>query len=70
MLAVATPTGDPQLVESPGIAVVKNNTTATPAEHEARIIGVIAEQTKVLLFAKRIYGPIIRLCQCDHEHKQ
>ena len=29
MLAVATPTGDPQLVESPGIAVVKNNTTAT-----------------------------------------
>ena len=31
MLAVATPTGDPPLVESPGIAVVKNNTTATPA---------------------------------------
>ena len=31
MLAVATPTGDPPLVESPGIAVVKNNTTATHA---------------------------------------
>ena len=28
-LAVATPTGDPPLVESPGIAVVKTNTTAT-----------------------------------------
>ena len=33
MLAVATPTGDPQLVESPGIAVVKNNTTATHSNH-------------------------------------
>ena len=29
MLAVATPTGDPQLVESPWIAVVITNTTAT-----------------------------------------
>ena len=29
LLAVATPTGDPPLVESPGIAVVKTNTTAT-----------------------------------------
>ena len=28
-MAVATPTGDPPLVESPGIAVVKTNTTAT-----------------------------------------
>ena len=29
MLAVATPTGYPPLVESPGIAVVNTNTTAT-----------------------------------------
>ena len=43
MLAVATPTGDPQLVESPGIAVVKNNTTATtysvrsPMSHKSKL---------------------------------
>ena len=37
---------------------------------EARSIGVIAEQTKVLLFAKRSHGSIIRLLSCDHEHKQ
>ena len=35
---------------------------------DARIIGVLAEQTKVLLFAKRIHVPIIRLWSCDHEH--
>ena len=37
---------------------------------EARIIGVITEQTKVILFAKRLHGPIIRLSSSDHEHQQ
>ena len=37
---------------------------------EARIIGVVAEQTKLLLFAKRSHGPIIRLWLRDHEYKQ
>ena len=29
-----------------------------------------SQQTKVLLLAKRSYGPKIRLWSCDHEHKQ
>ena len=37
---------------------------------EVRIIGVIAEQTKVILVAKRSHGPIIRLSSCDHEHER
>ena len=43
---------------------------STRQSPEARIIGVIAEQTKLLSFAKRSHGPIIRLWSCDHEHKQ
>ena len=38
---------------------------------EARIIGVIAVQTKVLSFVKRSHdGPTIRLSSCDHDHQQ
>ena len=40
------------------------------AKAEARIIGVIAEQTKLLSFAKRSQGPIIGLWSRDHENKQ
>ena len=39
-------------------------------QSEARIIGVIAEQPKVIWFAERSHEPIIRIWSCDHEHKQ
>ena len=40
------------------------------SQAEARNIVVIAAQTKVILFARRSHGPILRLWSCDHEHKQ
>ena len=58
MLAVATPTGDPPLVESPGIAVVKNNTTATTSSLKVRE-DCIAFRRLLLRVKMRIYFKII-----------
>ena len=50
MLAVATPTGDPPLVESPGIAVVKTNTTATHVRRALRVRRVVTPELETLVY--------------------
>ena len=50
--------------------IAQNSRAFSLLRQHLRRVGVIAEQTKVLLFAKRSDGPIIQLSSCGHEHKQ